>query len=265
MTIGNKKNIKLSYELGVVLGERLDSLGFNMNFAPVLDINSNPKNPVIGKRAFGTNSKIVSDNGIELIKGLRSMNIIPTAKHFPGHGDTEIDSHIKLPKIDKTIEELMEFELIPFKKAIEENIEMIMVAHILYPKIDENYPATMSKEVIGELLRGALNYEGVIVSDDMTMGAISENYAIEDSVLSFIEAGGDIALICHGSENPEKVINKLKDAFSKGKISEKELDEKVYRILKLKEKYKIIDKIIEDIDLEKVNKKTRNFVENVGK
>lgn len=260
MEIGNKNKKELAYELGNILGERIKSLGFNMDFAPVLDINSNSKNPVIGNRSFGTTVESVSENGIEAMKGLRGVGVIPSVKHFPGHGDTRVDSHINLPIVNKTMEELKSFELVPFMKAIDEDVEMVMVAHILYPEIDDNYPATMSNKLIQGLLRDELGYEGVIVSDDMTMGAIIENYTLEDAVLSFIESGGDIALVCHGRENPKKTIEKLEEAVTNGRLSEEDIDEKLYRILKLKEKFNLKDNIIEEIDLEKINNRTKKFV-----
>ena len=137
---------------------------------------------------------------------------------------------MKLPRVDKTIEELKSFELIPFIEAIKENVDIVMVAHILYPEIDKEYPATMSSRIIEGVLREELNYDGVIVSDDMTMGAIVQNYTLEDGVLSFIKAGGDIALVCHGKDNPGKVFEKIKEAIETGEISQEDIDEKVYRI-----------------------------------
>lgn len=265
MKVGNKNNKDISYKFGNILGERVKALGFNIDFAPVLDINSNPKNPVIGNRAFGTTVAQVLDNGLEVMTGIRDIGVIPAVKHFPGHGDTDVDSHINLPKVNKTIESLKSFELIPFLEAIERDVEMVMVAHILYPDIDEKYPATMSPRIIKETLREELGYNGVVVSDDMTMGAIVENYTLEDGVLSFIEAGGDIALICHGKDNPEKVFEKIKEAVEIGELKEEDIDKKVYRILKLKEKYKLEDKIIDKIDIEILNQDTRKLIEEINK
>lgn len=263
--VGNKNDEGISYEIGSILGERVRSLGFNMNFAPVLDINSNPENPVIGNRAFGSTVESVSKNGLGVMNGIRDFNVIPAVKHFPGHGDTNIDSHINLPVIRKTIDELKSFELIPFIKAIEADVEMIMVAHILYPEIDKDYPSTMSSKIIEQILRNELAYGGVIVSDDMTMGAIVENYSLEEGVLSFIEAGGDIALVCHGRENPEKVIKRIEEAVNSGDLSEEQIDEKLYRILKLKENYDLIDDLIDEINVKEINEKTRKVIEKINK
>lgn len=262
--VGNKNNKSISYRFGNVLGERVKSLGFNMDFAPVLDINSNPKNPVIGNRAFGTTVAQVLDNGLEVMIGIKDTGVIPAVKHFPGHGDTDIDSHINLPKVNKTIEELKGFELIPFIEAFRVDVDMIMVAHILYPEIDGEYPATMSSRIIQGTLRDELGYKGVVVSDDMTMGAIVQNYTLEDGVLYFMKAGGDIALICHGKDNPEKTFEKIKEAVETGELKEDNIDKKVYRILKLKEKYKLEDKVIEKINIEILNKDTRKLIEEIN-
>lgn len=261
---GEKGNNDVSYELGQVLGNRVKILGFNVNFAPVLDIYSNHKNTVIGSRAYGTTVEGVVNNGLEVMKGIRSTNIIPVIKHFPGHGDTSLDSHIELPKVNKTLDELESLELIPFDKAIEDDIEMVMVAHILYPEIDAYYPASMSSNIIQGILRDKMGYEGVVVSDDMTMGAIVENYNLEDGVLQFIKSGGDLALICHGQDNPILAIDKIINSVNEGEISEEEIDKKVYRVIKLKERYKIEDRIIETIDLEKINKETEDLIEKIS-
>lgn len=263
--LGNKNDPNISYKFGQTLGERVKSLGFNMDFAPVLDINSNPKNPVIGTRSFGNTVEIVKNNGIEVMMGIKDTKVIPAAKHFPGHGDTSIDSHVNLPKVDKTMEKLKNFELIPFIAAIEKDIDIIMVAHILYSDIDQDQPATMSPKIIGGLLREELGYEGVVVSDDMTMGAIVENYTLEDGTLSFIKAGGDIALICHGNENPGKVLEKIKEAINTGELSEEYIDEKVYRILKLKAKYELEDNVIQEVDLKTLNHITEDLIKDILK
>jgi len=259
---GNKNDSKLSYELGYILGERVKALGFNMNYSPVLDINSNPNNPVIGSRAFGSTKEAVANNGIEVMLGIKDTNVIPVVKHFPGHGDTSVDSHIKLPKVNKSKEQLKDFELIPFIEAIEKGVDAIMIAHILYPQID-SYPASMSSILIDELLRAELGFNGVIISDDMTMGAIMENYTIEEAVLSFLKAGGDLALVCHGKDNPIKVIEEIKNAVNRGEMAEEEIDKKVYRILMLKDKYDLKDVPIDNIDLTDINNKTSDLISKI--
>ena len=261
--LGDINKQELSYEYGKVIASRLNSLGFNLDFAPVLDINSNPKNPVIGDRAFGDSEKIVSSNAIEVIKGLKDKGIISSAKHFPGHGDTSVDSHKNLPIIFKTLEELKELELIPFKKAIEEKVDSIMVAHILYKDLDEDYPATMSKNIIDKLLRKEMDFKGVVISDDMTMGAILENYSLEKATIRFLQSGGDILLICHGKDNPELVLKAIEKAVEDNVLSEEEIDQKVYRILQLKKRYNVDDEPLKEYNIEENNRLTNNFLEKI--
>lgn len=264
-TIGDLNDLELSYEYGKLLGLRLNTVGINLNFAPVLDINSNPKNPVIGNRSFGNRADLVTSNGLEVLKGIESTGVIASVKHFPGHGDTSVDSHINLPIVNKTLKELENLELVPFKAAIEENVHMIMVAHILFPELDSVYPSTMSKNILTDLLRKDLGFNGVLISDDMTMGAIVENYTLEFAVLEFLKAGGDIALICHGQDNPIKIINFIKESISNGEITMEDIDEKVYRILTLKDSYKLMDNVDDNISLEELNKTTDELLQKFKK
>lgn len=263
--IGDINDKDISLEYGKIIGKRLKSLGFNMNFGPVLDVNSNPENPVIGDRAFGSSSKTVVDNGIQVMKGIKSENIIAAVKHFPGHGDTNMDSHVDLPVIEKDLNDLQKIELVPFKESIKQGIDTIMIGHILFPKLDSQYPATLSKEVVTGLLREKLSYEGLIISDDMTMGAIIKNYTIEEAAIKFLKAGGDLLLICHGYENHVKIINRIKEEVNKGSISEDELDEKLYRIIQIKEKYKLEDHLIERLDMDTLNSKTQELMNKIDK
>jgi len=171
-TIGKNNDSISSYNIGKIIGEELKTFGFNMDFAPVLDINSNPNNPIIGDRSFGSSPSIVNKLGIKTMEGIMDNNIISVVKHFPGHGDTAVDSHLELPVVKKDLAKLNAFELVPFKEAIKNNVDAIMVSHILLNKIDPAYPASMSKTVITDILRGTLNFTGVVITDDMTMGAI---------------------------------------------------------------------------------------------
>ena len=161
------------------------------------------------------------------------------------------------------MKELEELELVPFVEAIKNGADGIMVGHILFPQIDKDYPATLSYEIINSLLREKLSYDGVVFSDDMTMGAIVKNYSLGEAAVKFLKAGGDILLICHGYENQIEVLNRVKEEIHKGSISEEELDEKVYRIIKLKEKYDIKDWLIESVDLEEINFRTMKLLNEI--
>ena len=242
-------------EMAEVYGEELQALGINTDFAPVLDVNNNPANPVIGVRSFSDDPKIVAEYGTAYIDGLRSKGVIPTLKHFPGHGDTNTDSHTGFPKIDKTYEELKDFELIPFKAAIEDGAEMIMTAHIQYPQIEkETYitpsgkevylPATMSRTILTDILRGDMGYDGVIVTDSLEMAAISENFTFEDALCKSINAGADMLLLPgvwdkNTLDKTNSAVGLVVQMVKDGRIPEEEIDDSVLRILILKEKHGI--------------------------
>ena len=261
--VGNKNDSNLAYDIGKYIGYALSSFGYNMDFAPVLDINSNPNNTVIGDRAFSNDKDIVANLGANEIKGFKSSNVICVAKHFPGHGDTATDSHYSLPIINKTIEQLQGIEFVPFKKAIEEKVPAIMVSHILLPNVDDTNPASMSKTIITDILRKDLKFDGVVVSDDMTMGAITNDYDISEACIKAINAGTDLLLVCHGYDNEVKVINSIKEAVNNKIISMDRIDESVYRILSLKENYKLSDEKIESIDVDIINSKFEDISKRV--
>ncbi|WP_051623501.1 glycoside hydrolase family 3 N-terminal domain-containing protein [Clostridium hydrogeniformans] len=241
--LGETRDPSLVYSTGKALGENLKSLGINVDFAPVLDINTNPKNPVIGDRAFGNTKEMVSTYGIEFMKGLLDSGIISCVKHFPGHGDTYLDSHKALPKVYKNIDNLKSLEIYPFKKAIENNVPMIMVAHIALPNIGHcSAPASLCSFVIQDILRKDLNYNGVVVSDALNMGAITSNYsALEASKLA-IESGNDILLMpfnissSKDIEEFQKYFLDLLNIIKNNKVLEENIDLSLKRILSLKSK-----------------------------
>lgn len=235
--VGLKNDKDYAYNNGKSIGESLKVTGFNMNYAPVLDIFSNPKNTVIGDRAFGSDVETVSTMGIATMKGIEEEGIISVIKHFPGHGDTSVDSHYGLPIVYKTLEELENFELIPFKKAIKEGCKAIMVSHILLDKIDKQNPSSMSETVVTDILREQLGFDGVVITDDMEMGAITENFTVEDACVQSIIAGCDIVLIGSGNESIYNTIQAIKDSILNGKITEERINESVVRIIKLKNEY----------------------------
>lgn len=245
----------LAYETGAYLADLLHAFGYNMNYAPVLDVHSNPKNPVIGDRAFSSNPDVVAELGMAVMKGMTDNGIISVVKHFPGHGDTHVDSHLSLPVIEKTIEELRKTELVPFKRAIEENADVIMVAHIMFSELDSVYPSSLSAKVITDLLREEMHFEGVVITDDMTMGAIVNDYTVPEAAVQSFIAGSDLLLIAGDYENQVGTFNALKEAVQAGIISEERIDESVKRILSLKDRYKLNDDLIEEIDLTRIENK----------
>lgn len=253
--IGSVNNNDFSYGVGSIIGEELKSFGYNMDFAPVLDINSNRKNPVIGDRSFGSNEKIVSELGVQTMKGIQSQDVIPVVKHFPGHGDTSVDSHLGLPVVNNDIDRLKNFEFVPFKEAISNGADVVMIGHILLPKIDPDNPSSLSKMIISDILRKQLSFNGVVVTDDMTMGAIAKNYNIGDAAVKSVNAGSDVILIAHGYDTEVSAINALKKAVEDKTISKERIDESVYRILKLKSKYNLNNDLINSFNVDRINNK----------
>lgn len=251
--VGRTRDEEFANEIGKLLAEKVGAFGFNMNFAPVLDINSNPNNPVIGNRAFGSSKEIVRDLGVQTMLGIKQKGIIPVIKHFPGHGDTSVDSHIGLPKVMHDLKRLKAFELAPFEQAIRQGADCVMVAHILLPSIDPDSPATLSKTMITDILRKQLDFQGVVITDDMTMGAIVQNYEIGEAAVQSINAGSDIILVAHQEENVLAVLNAVKAAVEQGSVTEEQIDSSVYRIIKLKQAYQLSDEAVEAVDIKQVN------------
>lgn len=240
-TIGLINDQQTAYENGKEIGYTLKRLGINLDYAPALDIYSNENNTVIGDRAFSTEESIVSTMGIATMEGIEDADIIPVVKHFPGHGDTEVDSHYGLPIVYKTLEELRNFEFIPFVKAIESGCDVIMVSHIILNEVDSSNPASLSKIVISDLLRKDLEFDKVVITDDMSMGAITSIMSIEEACIKSIEAGCDMLLLGNAYEEIEQVINSIKLKLYNGEISEEQINKSVNRILELKKKYNMME------------------------
>lgn len=241
-----------AFEKGKIIADELAELGINCNFAPVVDINSNPKNPVINVRSFGNDPEIVSKHGLAFVEGLHTHGIIATAKHFPGHGDTSTDSHLGLPLVKKSLSELEQCELIPFKSLIDAGVDMVMTAHIALPNIEKStiiskkdgqkffLPATLSKTILTGILRDELKFNGVILTDAMDMKAISEHFDEPGAIKMAIKAGAD--MICmpvtlrSASDIPklDAVCQSLKSAIDSGEIPVEQINRSVNRILDLK-------------------------------
>ncbi|MEC0242376.1 beta-N-acetylhexosaminidase [Paenibacillus dokdonensis] len=262
--IGKKDSAELSKEIGGILGRELSGFGLNMDFAPVLDINSNPQNPVIGDRSFGNKADLVSRLGLATMEGIKGEKVVPVVKHFPGHGDTSVDSHIGLPVVNHDLTRLRKMELVPFKDAIGDKADVVMIAHLLMPKIDPDHPASFSKKVITDLLRNELGFQGVVISDDMTMGAIEENYDIGKASVSAILAGGNIILVGHDYDKEKIAIHALKNAVNDGTISEDVLNNRVYAILKLKHSYGLSDKSAAGPDVQSINADLKRLLKKYG-
>ncbi|MBS7529861.1 beta-N-acetylhexosaminidase [Hazenella sp. IB182353] len=258
MAIGATGDPQLAALAGKGMGAELQEIGINLTLAPSVDINNNPKNPIIGVRSFGERATHTAEMADEMIAGFHESNILTAIKHFPGHGDTDVDSHIDLPQINHSLEHLMQNELIPYQKLIEQNqVDMIMSTHITFSQIEQSkkLPATLSPAILTDLLRKKMGYNGVVVTDDMEMGAIVKNFGVEEAVVKAVEAGADIILIGHSWEHQQKAVKALKQAVDSGRISEERIDLSVKRILDLKAKSlnsRSIDHQKRQIDVERV-------------
>lgn len=239
--------------IGKVMAEELRAFGFNLSYAPVLDIDSNPKNPVIGPRSFGSTAKIVETYGVAEMIGLQKGGMVPVVKHFPGHGDTGVDSHLELPVVHKSMKELRQLELMPFSAAVAQGADAVMAAHILLPELDQDYPATLSPAIIGGLLRKELGFNGVVITDDMTMGAIIKHYSLGEAAVQAVKAGCDVVLVAHGYDNAELVLNALKQAVQSDRLDIRRIEESVLRILALKEHYGLKDSTNPALHVEELN------------
>ena len=195
-TLGDALEPELLRLAGVTLGRHLAALGFTMDFSPVLDVDSNPANPVIGDRAFAETPEAVIARALPFAAGLDAGGVLPCGKHFPGHGDTDLDSHLALPRLAHDRARLDAIELAPFRAAAEAGLPALMSAHVLFEALDPAVPATLSRQVLGELLRDDIGYEGVVVSDDLEMKAVADTWGVPDSAVRAIDAGCDILLVC---------------------------------------------------------------------
>ena len=259
MAVAATGDVTNAYKAATVIGKELAVQGFNLDFAPVVDVNSNPANPVIGVRSFSDKPEIVTQYGLNYVNGLHDQKVMTCLKHFPGHGDTDVDSHTGLPRIDKTYDELLKSELIPFS-SLASATDFIMTAHIQFPQIEKEtciskasgqkiyLPATLSKMFLTDILRKKLGYQGLIITDSMEMDAISTNFDKLDASARAINAGADILLMPVRLTSTKDIadldayIKGLGDMVRSGAISENRLNESVTRILHTKEKYGLLGK-----------------------
>ncbi|MBR6259502.1 MAG: S-layer homology domain-containing protein [Oscillospiraceae bacterium] len=253
MALGAVGDLAATRTAAAIIGQELKAIGFNLDFAPVVDVNNNPANPVIGVRSFSDDPETAAEQGVAFMKALQGTGTVSTLKHFPGHGDTATDSHTGLPCIDKSYDELKKTELVPFKACIEAGADAVMTAHIQYPQIEKetyisketgetiNLPATLSKTIITDILRGDMGFDGVIVTDALNMDAIEKHFDRLDAARLAIEAGVDILLMPvdtsskEGIEDLDKYITDVAKLVDAGKISGEKVDAAVLRILHLKE------------------------------
>ena len=233
MALGAIQDDSLIYAMGKEIGRESRLLGINFNFAPVVDVNNNPANPIINVRSFGDDPQRVAAKGIMMMRGLQDAGIIACAKHFPGHGDTATDSHHDLPILMHSRERLDSIELFPFRKLIQEGVMAVMSAHLFVPALDpENRPATLSPIVMRDLLQGELGFKGISVTDDLLMKAVAARYPSGEAALKAFEAGHHVIM---SSKDVAEGFVRIKEAVMQGAISQQDLDQRVLKILETKE------------------------------
>ena len=233
--IGRLPGVHGARRAGKILGRELRALGFNVNCAPVLDVHSNPANPIIGERAFSEEASRVGKLGEAFIRGIQAMGVLACGKHFPGHGDTHLDSHLDLPTLNHGMERLREVELVPFRHVIQTAPPaLMMTAHILFPKLDPDHPATLSPRVIPELLRTELGYGGVVVSDDLEMAAIDDRYPMDEVIRLGLQADIDVFLICHEEWKQHIALETLERLVMDGEVPVDRIERSLRRIHRTK-------------------------------
>src|SRR4051812_31743983 len=235
--VGRANDERLARQLGILMGRELRAVNLDIDFAPVVDVDTNPNNPVIANRSFGPDPARVSSLGCEVLNGMQSQGVAACAKHFPGHGDTSQDSHLTLPRLDHDLSRLERIELPPFQAAIDCNVATIMTSHIIFSAIDADLPATMSEKILGGILRQQLRFDGVIISDDLEMKAIASNFGPEQTMIKGALAGINLFMICHNHALQEQAIDLLIRAVERGDVPRKCIEESNARLDKLFAQY----------------------------
>ncbi len=235
--LGKINSAEAAYHCGRILAEELRSLGIDFDLAPVVDVNTEDKNPIIGERSFGDDSRRVAELGKSMISGLQSHGLLACAKHFPGHGAAKSDSHQYLPLIEVSGRKWEKIHLPPFRQAVKAGVQAVMVGHLLCPALDKKYPASLSRKIVTGILKERWGYRGLIVTDDLAMGAITKHYRIGEAAVLSVSAGADMIIVGKGLRNQQAVRAALLKAFKSGRLSQKRLAESVSKILKLKKKH----------------------------
>lgn len=232
--LGALDSTSLAFKFALGMATELRAVGINLDFAPCVDVLTNPKNVLIGDRSLSTDPEQVAKLASALVRGYIKGGVIPCAKHFPGHGNTVIDSHEDLPVEDVDLERLRNVELVPFKKVFRARLDMVMTAHIKFPKIDPEWPVTLSEKFIQGLLRGELRYRNLVISDDLDMKAVANHYPVEEIPVRALQAGCDIILYCNNFDHPQVALDAVNKAVKEHRLTAKQIDESYGRVVTLK-------------------------------
>jgi beta-N-acetylhexosaminidase len=237
-TLGRSGDAALARRFAAALAAELRAVGITLDYTPVLDIHTNPRNPVIGDRALAEDAETVAELGAAIVEAIQAEGVAACGKHFPGHGDTSVDSHLDLPLVEHPPDRIRRVEFVPFRAAIRAGVAFMMTAHVLVPSLDEHQPATLSPRIVQALLREELGYDGVILSDDLEMKAIAKSYAIGDAAVRSIAAGCDGVLICSGSlEAQAAALEALVYAVEQDRLPFTKLDDALARQRRAKERF----------------------------
>ncbi len=243
-TIGQSGNTQMAYNAGQGAATDLTGLGLNLNFMPIVDVLTNPNNPGLPQRSFGSSASLVTDMGQAYLKGLTAGGIVGCLKHFPGLGSANVDPHLALPTMNRSLATLNQVDLVPYRTMISEGIvPMVMVTHILNPRLDPTLPTSLSPAVVTKLLRDQLQFHGVIISDTLWMGGVSNTYDLSQAAIKAVQAGTDLLLGPRGLNETQTMLQGLLQAVKSGQISESQIDASVTRIVLLKLQYAIIGHI----------------------
>ena len=238
LTLGRSGDEKLARRFATALATELSAVGISLDYAPVLDVNTNPSSPVIGDRALSDRAETVARFGTILVDTLQANGIAACGKHFPGHGDTSADSHEELPLAESSMDRLEAVELVPFRAAIAAGVASIMTAHVLCPALDEGAPVTLSRRAVEGLLRGELGYQGLVISDDLEMGAIAKHYSLERASVKAVEAGCDVLLLCGEAQDRQAaVLEALIHAVEAEQLPAKRVEDALARQRTCKERF----------------------------
>lgn len=232
--IGQLDSTSVAFKVAMCMGLEMRSVGVNLDFAPCVDVFTNPKNTVIGDRALSSDPEQVAKLASALVRGFIKSGVIPCAKHFPGHGNTLIDSHEDLPVEESDYEHLKNVELVPFKKVFRARLDMVMTAHIKFPKVDPQYPVTLSETFIKKILREDLRFRQLVITDDLDMGALAKHFTVPEIAVRALEAGNDILLYCNKFDHPQIALEAISKALKDHRLSAKQIDESYNRVVALK-------------------------------
>lgn len=232
--LGDLDSPTVSFQFSYLMGQELKAVGINLDFAPCIDIFTNPKNTVIGDRSVSTDPEMVAKHGSALIRGYMKSDVIPCGKHYPGHGDTIVDSHDDLPIEKSDLARLLSVELVPFKKCFKSRLDLIMTGHIHFPNVDPEWPVTLSEIFMKKILREELRYRGLIITDDLDMKALANHYDQKVLPVRALQAGADLILYCNEPDSPARALADLEEAVNDGRLKKADLENTYSKILAMK-------------------------------